>query len=776
MARLISRPWLILGIIVLATVLLGPYARHKRVDNRIEDNVLQDHHMEEYRQFLTDFGNDRVLAAAIRFDTVEASLIRQVFQLEEKLQRTGLVARIVSPVSILRDCFRLDTADSLEVWLASPERVMNYTRRLHSFHSLTSSIFRPETNCAGMLITLDSTVSDTDIEGVDRLIAMIENEPGLKGRVTVTGIPEIIRVLHGYTVRDSERFTPATLLIVIIVLFVLYRSLFGVIVPLLAVVLPLAWTMGIHNGLGNATNFITAMVPPLLLGIGLTGCIHIVTRYFERSREAGEYRFETLLATVRELAAPILVCQVTTVIGFLSLAFHGLGAMRTYGIYAALGVLFSLGTTLLFIPAMIVLTRARTLRSTRFIDSRKLFTWIAGFVIRYRGRIVLFCLLLAMAGTGGVVRLGMETSLLRYLPANHPLLTRVHEVENSLFGIVPIHLVVESRGDTLETTMLGRDRCLGLAEFARQATAIADVDAAVSFVDLVQDYDREFSGEEDHLPPSALEILGYLEFYMEDPLFDELPHQEALDELRQGTGESLLWNFITRDFRRAHVTLRVRDVSSRRLEEIFAILEKLAAECLPADLTWSLTSRAYLWALTSERLVRNQVESFFLSLTLISLAIMILFRSIPVGLLALLPNVLPLLGVYGVMGYLEMNVNTVTGMLACVAIGMAVDDTIHLLHACRRGICEQGLDSEDAVKAALLEKGSSVVFTSIVIAAGFAVLLLSDFVPTARFGLLVTLTMLGALMFDLFLTPAMVLVFKPFHRSKPVEESAVQEN
>ena len=182
-----------------------------------------------------------------------------------------------------------------------------------------------------------------------------------------------------------------------------------------------------------------------------------------------------------------------------------------------------------------------------------------------------------------------------------------------------------------------------------------------------------------------------------------------------------------------------------------------------------ITGRAYLWVLTSQIIAWNQLTNFLLALAIICLVIIVYFRSLSIGLIALIPNVLPLAIIYGAMGYMSINLNTLTGMIACVAIGMTVDDTIHFIYAFREYV-RDGETPESAVSKAMLKKGSSMVFTTLVIIAGFAVLMLSSFPPTFQFGACISFTFAMALVFDLMLTPAMLLVLKPFTKEKRENE------
>ena len=761
-------------LILLVTLVLGRYARHATINNRLEENVVNDVHLTHYYKFLKEFGNDRILIAAIPFEQVDRELLKTLFDLEEQLLATGGVEKIVSPLSILKEAFDLAERKEMEKWLEDDKRIANFDKRLRQFTVLHRTIISFKTKTIGMVLKISSSVSDTNTELIRRLKKMIEDHPKFKGQAFVTGVPELMRILHGYTKYSQRVFTPACLIVIALVLLLLYRSKFGVLVPLAAVLAPLIWTLGLFNLIEKSTNFITTMVPPLLLGIGMTSCIHLVTAYFHRTKDSDEFSMDRLVETVKDQAPPIIMCQITTLFGFFTLAANGIGAVRQYGLYSALGVLFVLITVFILIPCLIILRKTVRQRVTGLQTAFSLFEPLAQFVVRRPFFIIGTSALLAIVGINGLQKLTFESSLLRLLPAGHPASYAIKEVEKRLCGVVPFHLALFRNGKGLDDSLLEPKLCIKLAKLQKEIEAIPYVDDATSYIDLIQDYDRIFSGEENNIPPSAEEVEEYLDFYR--------PHQDSSfirKEVRNADGtikeiqiieekptdkgaySPVDW-FLTRNYQSGHIALRIQDITSRQYAEIFTKIEKLAQK-LPKDVSYYLTGRAYLWTLTSEILVRNEVANFFLALLIISIVIVIHFRSLSVGILALFPNVLPLIILYGYMGYEGMAINTVTGMIACVAIGMAVDDTIHYIYAYRKHRLG-GADSQRSIVLAMLEKGSSMVFTTLVIMIGFLVLLLSEFPPTFQFGGLISCTFLMALIFDLTLTPAILLVIRPFER------------
>ncbi|HPG57958.1 MAG TPA: efflux RND transporter permease subunit [Candidatus Wallbacteria bacterium] len=775
--------------ILAVTLALAPFARKNVIDNNIEENVLRDEKLSNYNEYLHTFGNDRLLVAAFKYDKIDAKLIRNLYSLEESLAKLKSVDRVISPVSILKQAFGLDTRESLEVWLKSEARINNYVKKLYNFTSVSKTILSAETKTASLIIRLANHVKDTDIKSIDEIIETIESDAKLGKDIKISGIPAIVSVIHKYTSRDQKLFTPVTMLIIIVILFALYRSAAGVLLPLIIIVLPLMWTQAVYNLNGNPTNFITSMIPPLLLGIGLTGAIHIATAYFERTRRLTEFDSGVLGSVIKDLAPPIIMCQVTTIFGFASLGTNGIGAIKHFGLYSGLGVLFTLILALFLMPALFAFFKITNQRSTDFQTPTVLLDFIADFVLKYKYFIVAVSFAAGAAGLYGVSMLEVETSLIKYLPPGHPEIIKGKFIEDNLFGNVPLQIVIKVRpeafnaDDSLETSLLNPSYCNKIAGLKNEILKIDNVNSAVSYVNFIQDYDREFSGEKNNIPPSADEIKDYLDFYRPVTAENDDDGYEITDirgfftddtyeimtEIKKVKAETaavkvkedILDGFITADYKTANIAVRINDVSSRKLDEIFDVIEKLAKKHLSENLSFYLTGRAYLWARTSEILAYNEIENFLLSVVLIFGVIMLYFRSVYIGAIALLPNILPIVILYGFMGLRGIAFNTVTGMIASVAIGMAVDDTIHYIYELRKNI-RAGCLYESAIVKTLRSKGSSIIFTSIVTACAFSALMMSEFVPTKHFGILISFNIFMAVFFDLFLTPALMLILKPF--------------
>ncbi|PKK90316.1 MAG: hypothetical protein CVV64_10135 [Candidatus Wallbacteria bacterium HGW-Wallbacteria-1] len=790
MRLILDRPGIWIAIICGAVILLLPFAGKHGIDNRLEENVLGGKELTTYRSFISEFGNDRILIGGFRYTSLNGALVTALFELEEALMSLEGVQEVMSPVTTLRKVFNLKPGQELQNWVKSENRVSNYFSRLTGFSIARNVIINTEKSTAAIIIRLKSEVADTDTKIISRIRETAENHPYFKNNIQVTGIPDIVRVLHDYTEYSRKVFTPATLIVIILVLIFLYPSISGVMIPLAVILTPLISTMGIFNLAGNDTNFITAMIPPLILGLGLTSCIHVMTAYIQKSGGECKFNPEILLDVLRDQTPPILMCQVTTIFGFATLATNGLGAIRQYGIYSALGVCLVIVSVLVLLPALMAATGFRHTGKTPAPVSRSLFPALSGFVIARPRLIITLSIATLLAGLYGVSKTSMETSLIRYLPHDHPVTKRINTIEEGLCGIVPVHLTLDVRG---EQDLLDPDYCKAISRMQKKISAISGAGSVISYVNMITDYDMAFSGEDENIPPSRDEIVEYLEFYRpyaaseiteeiirnpDGTTKEIILHETTALQDTTGTSDTssdMVESFLSSDFRRAHVTIRLKDVSSSELTSIFNRIRSIARNTLPGDIKTELTGRAYLWAEASEALVHNEAINFLWSLLLIDLVIIWRFRSLIIGIAALLPNLLPLGIIYGLMGYWTVPVNTVTGMLACVAIGMSVDDTIHFTHSMQKKI-ESGMDYPQAIEKSLEDKGLPMIFTTLVIMCGFGVLMLSEFVPTFQFGALICLTFMMALLLDLTLTPAILLVAKPFKVSTQGDVSVPPED
>ncbi|RMF86183.1 MAG: hypothetical protein D6739_03545, partial [Nitrospirae bacterium] len=622
------------------------------------------------------------------------------------------------------------------------------------------------------------------------------------GRTHLAGKPVMDHFTALFMRLDLQRFIPLTVALMAIILWALLRNGFGAVLPLFAMGLCLVWSVGVLGLLGGTINNITTILPPLMMALTVAVSVHLLTTYqdhlasarFAAPPEGGRGREdagdgpdrptatlvgmwlerlrggeapgdggsgaaedlaawrtrlheeaaslarnrEVVEATVRELWSPCLVAALTTVAGFASLVVSDIPPMRHFGVAAALGTLFSLLIAFTFLPACWLLVRRPVARHHDPLEPDPfdgLLLRLGSFVTRQPRRICLLVALVAVLAALGVLRLRVETNLLEYFDEGTRLVRDTLFVEHNLAGVEDVRISIRGREPDQILTL---DTLHHLERVVRFLEGQPGVDRVTSLLDYLEEMNRAFHDEDrryERLPESEPLIQQYM------LLYDGRDLRHFLDDDRQWTA----------------IYVRVHDHSSAKIGELIRKTRRYLAAELPEGLTGRVTGPAVLVSNLIDTLVHSQTESLALASLVIFAMVALLFRSIPTGLLAMLPNLLPILLNLGLMGWLGIPLDTATAMIAAVAIGIAVDDTVHLLSA-YRGHLARGATPTEAVRLSLAAKGRAVVFTTLVLTAAFGIVTVSRFLPTARFGALCALTMVYALLADLLLTPSLLLV------------------
>ncbi len=808
---LLNRPplaWAVLAVVICITLFFGRYARIDRIDNRLEDNVIRGEVLDAYYRYLKAFGNDRILLVAFPVGTIDAALVRMLTRTERRLLELPNVQTVLSPVSPLRTQFGIASEAEIEKFLAEKKQLDRYLDNMKKTTALERLIISPDWKVGGIVIRLDQETGDLVGPTIQQIQSVLAECMPVGTRLT--GVPEITRLILEMTRRDQKMFSPLTILLTAIVLFLLFRGMFGLVIPLLAICSAFIWTKGLLIAQGHSINFVTSILPPMILSIALTYCIHILTDYFEASRDLDDFDPAILAGSLRHVAYPIMLSTLTTVIGFGSLLYTSIESIGQFGVYAAIGTTVSMVLSITVLGAGIAARRktGHVMPSTiknleNYIDR------LSRAMIRNTGTVWLIVFLLLGVSAYGLYVLPIETSLIRYLPDDHDIQEANRYVETNLSGIVPVELFLESDGRRFtEPDIVHRVR-----RFQEAVAGVPYLDKSLSYVSLIQDFDRMFSGEPDHIPRTEEEIRDYLKFYAPAPASGTLSPDE-LEEMAEAsraillelqtasdtasdselasasellTGHvqtattaiflpgGLLGELLSPDARTAHVSMRYQDRTSREMFEGFRMIEAIAKkEFDGSGIRATITGRAPLWAEVSEIIVWNEITSFGFSLLVITCIISGYFRSLKIGLVSMIPNTLPMIYTYGFMGLTGTTFNTVTGMIASIAIGLAVDDTIHIICQFQHEL-EKDRDEREALVRTMVHKGRATVFASVILCSGFSVLALSSFGPTRYFGVFISVGVAAALICELLITPVALYTFKPIpipeSPAGPVEES-----
>ncbi|SMP63019.1 hypothetical protein SAMN06295888_11092 [Desulfonatronum zhilinae] len=556
--------------------------------------------------------------------------------------------------------------------------------------------------------------------------------------------------LSRYMKADVAVFIPVTYLFITLTIWLVFRNLRLTLLALANISVCTGATMGMFSVLGITLNNVTTIVPPLVMALALGDTVHIFsnlkTSVLRRSPDPAR-ALESVLAKV---IMPCFLTSLTTAVGFFSLSVSHVPPIKEFAYVAAAGMVFKFIFSFLLLPPLLLLCKPESIyfgqdRERRFGPAlRRLVNAVQG----YPRSISMIVALLVVGSVWAGSTIQVETNLLEYFKYSSPIRQSLDFVETRLSGVGTVDVSLKSR----DTEAFLNPRNLVVIETIQHfAETLPHVDKTMSFVDFLKDMNKAFHDEDAtfHVIPYSRELVAqYLLLYDSDDIDD----------------------FVTMEYDHARILIRISEHGSSGQAVFIDALRKFIDMMDRQDLEIRVTGRAVQDVNIIDALVWGQIHSLAIAAAVISLIMFLALRSVRIGALSLIPNIFPLVINFGIMGALGIPLNTSTALISVVALGIAVDDTIHFLTEYNRRRADR-MSIPDALREATLEKGAALCATSMILVIGFGVLLFSNFVPTISFGGLSAVVMVTALVGDLVVLPAIMLAF---HRGRAEDGMGVR--
>lgn len=600
------------------------------------------------------------------------------------------------------------------------------------------------------------------VEALEALFAEHEGNAGLS--LGLAGVPVVRAKMLELILWDQVSLVPLAFALMGLLLVLVFRRFHGVVLPLLVAAIPAILVMGVMGYTGEPVGVINQVYFTLLPVIAVSGGIHLLSRYYEEATRLG-LRRDTLLPLDRETAVATalryvggacLFSYLTTVVGMLSLQTSSMPILRSFGFYSAAGVAFAWLTLIILVPLVLSLTRGRVLDPDHGKNQEWANRWLerlAGFCLRFPKSVLAgaFVIIAVSLGLGNLVVI--DNSVSGMLRPDHPTTVAGRIVDDQLLGLISLEVGLAGDAGAFDDPAVVT-ATLALEDELRALEGVRMVQGPGGFVKRTHE---ALTGEAG--VPESRELLAQLAF------------------LQDGSG--FYSSVLSEDRSHARVVVRTADVGGRRFaaieQDIRDAVERYAArpEVKAAHLTPTVTGTASLQYGGVNRLAEDLRTSLVTSWIIILSVILLIFRSVRIALLSVLPNALPLITGYGLVGLLGWPLEPGPAVVFVIALGLSVDGTIHVLvrtaEEHRRGV---GMD--EAVRRALVYTGRPVIITSVILAAGFALNMLSSFPNNARVGALGAFVVLAALLGDLFLVPALLKLIGPsaFRRTDHDEDDA----
>ena len=737
----------LLLLVVLSMVPVAFALKGLRGNNAVETFLAEnDPALTFYREVNEVFGGDRVVFLALETETGTVLQADRLAAVDSVSKELGKLSVVDSVTSLTTANFVLHVGDTLAPGKLSAQLPLDPSDKARLERRVRSSPL------LGALVSEDLSSTVVVLE----LARHLDGDPGQQTAAVRTireqvskldtggmqtrfaGNPVLAEGVETFSNRDQRLFSLLMVALIALVALAVFRRLTAMLLPVVVLVVAVGWTMSLFVLDGNETNWVTSTIAPVLSLVSVTCSIHFLFRFRSELR-AGVSRDKSLTQMMNSIVAPCFFTAVTTAVGFGSLAVSQVRPVSVFGIFAAMGVLLAFAATICLAPALLSLAaRGRPWSSSGGSEwIVRVLTEVERVVQRRPVVVVAVSLLVAAGLASGVGRIDVETNVVKYFRSDTPLVMDALHIDKVHGGSAFLDIVIDSGScdGAFDPTLLR-----GVSVLQERLKALEGVSRGVSLADLVCELHMVFARDEHAavLPASTAAV---------QQLILTLATPEMLEPLVDNQGGRLRVRALVQT-----ATLGAGE-SRRVLGEVRQATEGLFAD----DVTVRFTGYPVLFLNMDRYLVSSQVKSFAIVLVVLAWLLVILFRSARIGLAGMIPNIVPIAAMLGLMGWLSIPLDGFTVMIASIAIGIGVDDTIHFLHHLRRELAA-GRPLNEAISSTLMSVGQPVVFSSAVLALGFWVFCLSDFTGTANFGLLTGATIIFALLADLFTLPALLLL------------------
>ncbi len=539
--------------------------------------------------------------------------------------------------------------------------------------------------------------------------------------------------------RDLRNLVPLSLAVLVLVITVFLRSLRVVPIPLITSAISILWTFGFMAACGIPITLLTAMIPALVIVIGSVEDVHLVASYLEGlDGDGDDLKRRAVKHMARHVGLPVLITSLTTAVGFAANVITEIPLIFEFAVASAFAMVANMAVTILAVPLLLHAIGPRRSSLARQAGMPRGFIGLVVRAVEYAGErapvVVITATVVLLAWFGSkAFDIYVNNDPLSYFPPDHAFVRDAHTVHEELAGL-----------QVFSVTLTAADK-----DYFRTPGGLKKIAAVQSLLDNQRLYDKTLS-------LSTLIALMHQEFNAGNPRFFRVPDAaEDVDLYLSTLTRGDLEPFVTEDFRTARISVRHNVSDSVRLNAAVDELNEVLPTVVGEDIAIAFTGKNLMVNRAAASLMQGQVSSLALILAIIFVLFSVLYTSWLAGLLALVPNLIPITLNFGLMGYLGVPLNPGTAMVAAIAIGIAVDDTIHLMT--RFGTeSKRHVDERDAVRATVRGEAVPIVSTSLALALGFGALALSDFSIVAQFGMLAAATMLYAAVADLLVTPILL--------------------
>ncbi len=617
-----------------------------------------------------------------------------------------------------------------------------------------SLLYNPSTSAYLMAVTVDKDTINSKYRTtmINKIIAVTKAfEKNNQTTLHLSGLPYIRTVIGDRIKHEMNWFLIGSLLLSAITLFIFFRSFSAMIMSLLVVGMGVVWSIGTLVLLGYKITLLTALIPPLVVVIGIPNCIYFLNKYHTSFRETGEKQ-TALVQMVGKMGIVTLFCNIAAAIGFAVFALTKSDLLKEFGAVAGINILLLFFISLIFIPPVLSFLPAPKEKHTHYLDNAflaRVLVKVEHWAFNHQKMVYGVTIVLTLVAIVGIFRIKSEGFIVDDLPKGDVIYTDLKWFEENFGGVMPLEIVIDTKkknGLLRSTKPIAK-----IDEFADYLNADSSAGRPLSFVDGLKFAKQAFYDGDS---------LSYAIPYESDLAFIG-PYLKAKKD--SGTKQStaltkLLNNFIDSNKQKARISVNMKDIGSAKLPLLLDQFEAKSREIFDtANYKVSFTGSSVSFLEGSSFIIKGLKESIFWAFLLITLCMFYLFRSVRILVCSLIPNLIPLIITAGVMGWVGIALKPSTVLVFSVALGIVIDVTIRFLINYKQELPTHRGKVAPTLVQTINHTGISIIYTSLVLIAGFIIFCFSEFGGTNALGWLTSLTLVVGTITNLVLLPVLIL-------------------
>ncbi len=734
---------LLIGVLTMVSVY---FASRLRFDYNFDNFFPKgDPDLTYYFSYRDKFGNDNdYLLIGLESDKgiFEQDFLTKVDSLTKFLQRQPHVEAVLSPTTVKSPVIeQFGYFEIPYLHLNEPERYPQDSATIYSTWELVGTLFSEDARAVSIFVQttddLKKGPSDTLIASINQKLQQLNlSEYHVAGKALAQAVfIDKMKV-------ELAVFMSASILLVILLLWITFRTVWGVVVPLVVVLLSVLWGLGVMGLFDKPIDVMTVLLPTIMFVVGMSDVIHILSRYVTEVGN-GIGKVQAIKITLKEVGLATFLTSVTTAIGFATLVTNSIVPIRNFGLFTAIAVILAFFLAFTVLPAILLLMRKPNPVKARRADISwpVLLRRMLRFILIHPKAILSSSLFIVIVSLIGISQIKVDTTLLEDLGDDDPIVQDFHYFEKKFSGVRPFEMhLLAAPGHTMYDPEVLQE-IEKLEQYLYTSYGLNFISSPASVVKTVN---RALNGGHN----SAF-ILPASE------------HEQAQvnRRLQQFGKRSELRSLVTPDLKEGRLTGKMPDIGSARAAVLNDSLRNFISQNInPAYLKTRLTGTALLLDKNNDYLTSNLMKGLLTAFLIIAFVFGLIYRSFSIMIIALIPNIIPLLMIGGLIGFMGVNMTASVSIIFTIAFGIAVDDTIHFLSKLKLEL-RKGRTLPYAIKNTFILTGKAIIITSVILVAGFLTLLLSTFDATFYVGLLISLTLLFAVIADLYLLPVLLLLF-----------------